>query len=61
MIIFYLVVDRFYMGPTLVTGMEYAYFNSPVSLFVEVEVFRDIREDPGWTRLQGGVGLRYVF
>ncbi len=55
------VEDRFYMGPTIVTGMEYAYFNSPVSMFVEVEVFRDIQQDPGWTRLQGGVGLRYIF
>lgn len=55
------VVDRFYMGPTFVTGFEYAYFNTPVSMFVEVELFRDIREDPGWTRMQGGVGLRYVF
>lgn len=53
--------DRFYMGPTGVVGMEYAYFNIPLAVFVEVEAFRDIREDPGWTRLQGGVGLRIVF
>jgi len=33
----------------------------PVSAFMEIEVFTDILEDPGWSRFQGGVGLRFVF
>jgi len=55
------VVNRTYSGPVGVLGLEYSYFKIPMSAFVEVEVFRDIKQDPGWTRLQGGVGLRYVF
>ncbi|ELR70708.1 hypothetical protein C900_03481 [Fulvivirga imtechensis AK7] len=54
-------VDRFTMGPTGVLGLEYAYFELPISAFLEVEVFKDVLEDPQWIRFQGGVGLRYVF
>ena len=49
------------MGPEVVLGVEYAYFNIPVSAFMEVEYFVDVQADPGWHRFQGGVGLRYVF
>lgn len=54
-------VNRFTMGPTGVLGLEYAYFELPISAFLEVEIYSDIVEDPGWLRFQGGVGLRYVF
>lgn len=54
-------VDRFTMGPTGALGMEYSYFELPISAFMEIEAFSDIKEDPGWIRFQGGVGLRYVF
>ncbi|MCA6078654.1 hypothetical protein [Fulvivirga sedimenti] len=55
------VVNRTYSGPVGAIGIEYSYFKIPMAAFVEVEVFRDLKQDPGWTRLQGGVGLRYVF
>ncbi len=49
------------MGPQVVLGIEYAYFSIPLSAFMELEYFTDIQADPGWTRVQGGVGLRYIF
>ena len=56
-----LVAERTFSGPKGCFGLEYTYFEIPVSAFIEVEVFSDMAIDPGWTRLQGGVGLRYVF
>lgn len=53
--------QRFTMGPQLVLGIEYAYFQLPISAFMEIEYFTDIQADPGWQRFEGGVGLRYVF
>ncbi len=52
---------RFTMGPQLVTGIEYSYFQLPISAFLEVEYFTDILADPGWKRFEGGLGLRYIF
>jgi hypothetical protein len=52
---------RFTMGPQVVVGIEYAYFQLPISAFMEVEFFTDIQADPGWQRFEGGVGLRYIF
>jgi hypothetical protein len=49
------------MGPQVAVGIEYSYFSIPISAFMELEYFTDIQADPGWTRLEGGVGLRYVF
>lgn len=51
----------FTMGPQAVMGIEYSYFSIPVSAFMELEYFADILADPGWRRLEGGVGLRYIF
>jgi hypothetical protein len=53
--------NRFTMGPQIVVGIEYAYFQIPVSAFMELEYFTDIQADPGWQRFEGGVGLRYIF
>lgn len=53
--------QRFTYGPVGVLGFEYAYFSIPISAFIEVEWFYDVALDPGYTRFQGGVGLRYVF
>jgi hypothetical protein len=53
--------NRATMGPQFVLGIEYAYFQIPISAFMEVEYFTDIEADPGWQRFEGGVGLRYVF
>jgi hypothetical protein len=52
---------RFTMGPQVVVGIEYAYFQLPISAFMEVEFFTDVQADPGWHRFEGGVGLRYIF
>jgi hypothetical protein len=52
---------RFTYGPVVLTGMEYSYFNIPVSAFIEVEWFTDVLLDPGYQRFQGGIGLRYIF
>jgi hypothetical protein len=53
--------NRLTMGPELVVGLEYAYFQIPISAFIEMEYFTDIQADPGWQRFQGGIGLRYIF
>lgn len=53
--------NRFTYGPEFVTGIEYSYFQIPISAFMEVEMFTDVGLDPGWTKVQGGVGLRYIF
>lgn len=52
---------RFTMGPQGVVGIEYAYFKIPISAFMELEYFSDVLADPGWSRVEGGVGLRYIF
>lgn len=49
------------MGPQVSLGIEYAYFKIPVAAFMEGEYFTDVQADPGWSRFQGGVGLRYIF
>lgn len=53
--------SRFTMGPQGVVGIEYSYFQLPISAFMELEYFVDVYKDPGWSRMQGGVGLRYIF
>lgn len=51
----------FAIGPQFVVGLEYSYFSIPVSAFLETEYFVDVREDPGARRVEGGIGLRYIF
>jgi len=53
--------NRFTLGQTTVVGIEYSYFHMPISAFMEMELYTDIKMDPGWEKVQGGVGLRYVF
>jgi hypothetical protein len=53
--------QRHTFGPQVSLGIEYSYFQIPVSAFMEVELFHDISLDPGWQRFQGGAGLRYIF
>lgn len=52
---------RFTQGPQIVAGIEYSYFQIPISAFMEVEYFQDVMADPGWPKIEGGVGLRYIF
>jgi hypothetical protein len=49
------------MGPQAVVGIEYSHFKLPIAAFMELEYFSDVMADPGWSRLEGGVGLRYIF
>jgi len=53
--------SRFTQGPEVVLGIEYSYFQIPISAFMEVEYFQDVVADPGWKKFEGGVGLRYIF
>ncbi|MBX2944262.1 MAG: hypothetical protein KF725_00400 [Cyclobacteriaceae bacterium] len=53
--------SRFTYGAQGTLGIEYSYFKMPVSAFMELEVFVDLLRDPGFYKIQGGVGLRYIF
>lgn len=52
---------RLTQGCQGVLGIEYAYFQLPISAYMEMEYYVDVIQQPGWTHLQGGIGLRYVF
>lgn len=52
-------VEETNAGPEVILGIEYAYFEIPVSAFFELNAFQSI--NGGWRRIQGGVGLRFVF
>ncbi|MFN3839559.1 MAG: hypothetical protein ACK4RF_02535 [Cyclobacteriaceae bacterium] len=56
-----ITVDRFTYGIQATFGIEYSYFNLPISAFMEIDLYNDLLKDPGYRRIQGGVGLRYVF
>jgi hypothetical protein len=53
--------NRNTQGFQTVVGIEYAYFQLPISAFMEMEYYVDVVRDPGKSFLQGGIGLRYVF
>jgi len=50
-----------YMGPEFHVGLEYSYFDLPISAFLEGNLFYDITLEPAFTKFQFGIGLRYVF
>ncbi|MCB0494862.1 MAG: hypothetical protein KDC79_01885 [Cyclobacteriaceae bacterium] len=50
-----------YMGPEFHIGLEYAYFDLPISAFIETNVFYDVIQSPQFVKFQGGIGLRFVF
>jgi len=50
-----------YNGPEVGIGLEYAYFDIPVSAFMEVTWMYDLVHQPGFIKFQGGIGMRYVF
>lgn len=54
-------INRFTQGVEGVFGIEYSYFTLPISAFIELEYYVDVYKDPGWRKVQGGVGLRYIF
>lgn len=53
--------NRTTQGVQAVVGIEYAYFQIPISAFIEMEYFIDVVQQPGWRQQQGGIGLRFVF
>ena len=53
--------NRYTFGPQATVGIEYSYFQIPISAFMELELFNDISLDPGRRRFEGGAGLRYIF
>ncbi len=57
------VIDakRFTYGIQGTIGIEYSYFRLPVAAFIELDVYNDLLKDPGYRRVQGGVGIRYIF
>ena len=50
-----------YMGPEVHLGLEYAYFDLPISAFLEGNMFYDITYQPSFIKFQFGIGVRYVF
>ncbi|MEN8248584.1 MAG: hypothetical protein ABFS32_06605 [Bacteroidota bacterium] len=50
-----------YMGPDVGIGIEYSYFDLPVSAFFELNGMYSIMTDYEFFKVQGGVGLRYIF
>jgi hypothetical protein len=56
-----ITLGRSTMGPQGVFGIEYANFQLPFSAFMEIEYFIDLQSDPGWRRVEGGVGIRSIF
>lgn len=53
--------SRFTYGIQGTIGIEYSYFRLPVSAFMELDVYNDLLKDPGYRKVQGGVGIRYIF
>jgi hypothetical protein len=56
-----LEAKRFTYGIQGTVGLEYSYFRLPLSAFIELDMYYDLLKDPGYRRVQGGIGLRYVF
>lgn len=50
-----------YMGPEIGLGIEYSYFDLPIAAFFELNGMYNIMTSPEFFKLQGGVGLRYIF
>lgn len=50
-----------YNGPEVGFGLEFAYFEIPVSAFMEINWMYNIVHNPGFLKFQGGIGMRYVF
>lgn len=54
-------ISEFSSGPEIVLGIEYAYFEIPLSAFAEVNLFKNLGIDNSNPRIQGGIGIRFVF
>ena len=49
------------IGLEVIGGLEYAYFNLPISVFAEMGIFFGVDDVQRWQKFQGGMGIRYVF
>jgi len=54
-------ISQFTSGPEIFAGLEYAYFDLPISAFVETGVFKNLDIENSKIKLQGGIGVRYIF
>jgi len=48
-------------GPEVFTGMEYYFDDLPVNIFAEAGLFMELIDRFSHLRLQGGIGIRYIF
>ena len=48
-------------GVEAMGGLEYAYFDLPVTVFAELGIFFGTDNVQQWQKFQGGMGIRYVF
>ncbi|EON75589.1 hypothetical protein ADIS_3992 [Lunatimonas lonarensis] len=49
------------LGPEGFIGSEYIFQDLPISVFAEVGLFLELVDRPGHLKLQGGLGVRYLF
>lgn len=49
------------LGPEGYIGSEYIFQDLPISVFAEVGLFLELIDRPGHLKLQGGIGVRYLF
>ena len=54
-------ISEFTSGPEIILGLEYAYFDLPISAFAEMGLFQNLGIADARIKLQGGIGIRYVF
>ncbi|RLD23559.1 MAG: hypothetical protein DRI71_05045 [Bacteroidetes bacterium] len=50
-----------YHGPEIGLGVEYSYFDMPITAFIEATWMYDIVNLPNAGKFQGGIGIRYMF
>jgi hypothetical protein len=48
-------------GPEIFTGMEYYFDELPINIFTEVGLFMELIDRFAHLRIQGGIGIRYIF
>jgi len=49
------------LGPEAFIGSEYYFEDLPISVFAEVGLFMELVDRAGHLKLQGGIGIRYMF
>ncbi|MCH7401039.1 hypothetical protein ACFOUP_01965 [Belliella kenyensis] len=49
------------IGPEIFGGSEYYFDDLPISIFAEIGLFMELLDRFGHVKLQGGIGVRYLF